>query len=225
MQHGGFLAALDDLGEEAIIIFTDTDIEVQRSFTENELDILRNFGDGEIGVNYKRDENFSLQDEVELLDLKIELEELLERYPKISELDIYNTGVIVANRKTYNKLYEAYNLIWPKFKDIFGHYAKQQWLLSYLIQTKFEPNILSCVIHTHGCQHPWELRVDKAIAGHKFCIGSEIVVFKHDIKHESAKIIKSQRRLIKRLAICFAIALLVCLVFIVRDILVMFWNR
>ncbi len=219
MQHGGFLSALNFLSDESIIIFTDTDINIQRGFRDEELYMLAGFNDDDVGVNYNKTEDYSLVEEVQLLKPNVTIKELSKKYSGISELTVFNTGVIVANYKTYKKLYNLYNTNWESFKDLFGHYAKQQWLLSYIIQTNFNPRILPYVIHCHGCRHTWELRVDKKSAGHKFCIGSDIVIFKHNISHESAKEIKTQKRIIKRLIIALISAGLVCALLIIKDII------
>ena len=57
--------------------------------------------------------------------------------------------------------------------------AKQQWLLSYLIQIYFEPFLLADEIHTHN-HHPINLRVDREY-GYKFCIENTPVVFSHHL--------------------------------------------
>jgi len=210
MQHGAFLEAMEDFGDDLTIVFTDTDIVVQRPFSDEELAMLKEFRDGDVGVNYNKTREYCLLEEVPLLRPNVTEEQLLSRYPRASELTVFNTGVIVATCRTYKKLYESYNRHWESFKDVFSHHAKQQWLLSYLIQTEFQPKILSYTIHCHGCRHPWQLRVDEHLGGHKFCIGSQIVLFKHKIKHESARQIKAQKRVIKRLKIAAAVLALVC---------------
>lgn len=210
MQHGGFLDAMKSVEDDAIIVFTDSDINIQRGFTENELTMLRSFSDDEVGVNYCREPAYLLIEEMWLLRPNVSLEKLLSIYPHASELTVFNTGVIVANHRTYKKLYEAYNSQWEAFKGLFDHFAKQQWLLSYLIQTRFRPRILPYTIHSHGCKHPIGLRVDERVANYKFCIGPDVVVLNHKIIHPLHKTIKSQRRIIKRLVIAMIVLGIIC---------------
>lgn len=213
IQHGGFLEALIELDEDCIIIFTDSDINIQRGFTEAEQEMLASFEAGQVGVNYNCTAMYSLLDETRLLQPKVTTDELMRRYPGCDKLTVFNTGVMVAKKETYRKLYELYNSHWETFKGLFGHYAKQQWLLSYLIQTQFKARVLPYTIHSHGCKHPIGLRVDESVAHYKFCIGPDVVVFNHKIIHPIYGEIKAKRRVIKRLVIALIIlgGICVCL--------------
>jgi len=222
MQHGGFLNALSSLHETSVVIFTDSDINVQRGFTDEELSMFTGFKDNDIGVSYNKTKDYSLLDELKLLKPKVAVEELLEKYPEISELTVFNTGVIVANYKTYKRLYGLYNSHWKGFKDLFEHYAKQQWLLSYLIHKYFRPRILPFTIHTHG-HYPVQIQI-KGEVGYKFCIDSEVVVLNHAIPHHTDKLIKqltkkikSQSRLLKKLVVVLVILSLVCIFLIIKS--------
>ena len=219
MQHGGFLDAINFVEDDAIVIFTDSDINIQRGFTENEITMLRSFSGDEVGVNYCRVPGYLLIEEVRLLRPNVSLEKVLSSYPRAAELTVFNTGVIVASHRTYKKLYEVYNSRWEAFKDLFDHFAKQQWLLSYLIQTQFRPRILPYTIHSHGCKHPIGLRADERVSHYKFCIGPDVVVLNHKIIHPLHKTIKSQRRIIKRLVIAMIVLGVIC-VFLVISLLV-----
>ncbi len=219
LQHGGFLEASDFTNDNSVIVFTDTDITIQRAFTDKELSMLSEFKNGDIGINADKVGGFSLVDEVQLLKPNITIEQLLEKYPDINELKVYNTGVIVTTKKTYKELYQLYNQNWDAFKNFFEHPAKQQWLLSYLIQKNFNPVSLPHVIHANGYAPQWEVLFGRNVAGYKFCIGSEVAVFNHNIRHESARKIKSQKRVIKRLAIALIVLVLVCSFLIIRNIL------
>jgi hypothetical protein len=104
---------------------------------------------------------------------------------------------------------------------LFEHYAKQQWLLSYLIGRHFKVRMLPDAIHTHG-HFPVELRV-KGEAGYKFCIGSQPVVLNHAIPHETGSLnrtlehrIRHLSRWIRRLAIALGIVVLVCVLLVLK---------
>lgn len=220
MQHGGFLSALNFVDPSDIVIYTDADIKVQRAFSNSELDTLCSFCHGDVGVGYNKDENDLLTDEAQNLKPKISLEELNKHYPGIYRLKTFNTGVIVATKKTYERLYELYNEHWESFSKMFNHYAKQQWLLSYLIQKHFSVKILSNLVHTHG-HYPVELRVKRG-AGYKFCIFSDIVVLNHAIPDEADVVtrelirkltrkVRSQSRRIKKLAVALIAVILIWL--------------
>ncbi len=224
MQHGGFLPALGFVREEEIIVFTDADIEVQRAFKGDELRLLGGLRDNQIGVNYNKSPDDWLVEEAERLKRRVSREDLEARYPGIDKLCTYNTGVIAANCRTYRKLYDLYGRHWKDFQPLFESYAKQQWLLSYLIQTHFEPRILPDSIHTHGL-YPIPLRIREP-SGHKFCIGSEPVVLSHGIKHEAeqqVRMLEKQvhrlNRRIRRLAAALIAVSLVCGLLTLRYIL------
>ena len=52
IQHGAFLEGLKNIDDDSIIIFTDTDINIQRKFSDSELQLLRNLKDKEILVSF-----------------------------------------------------------------------------------------------------------------------------------------------------------------------------
>jgi hypothetical protein len=178
LQHGGFLTALNDVSEDARIIFTDADIKFQRPFTTAELGMLESFEDGEVGVNYNESDHQTLRDEAASLYPVLPLEDIFARYAGAAEFKTFNTGVIVANFRTYTQLYEAYDAAWNDFTPLFDHYGKQQWLLSYLIQKQFKLRLLPYTLHFHG-KKPLHLRTEGHDAGYLFCIDHEPVVFNH----------------------------------------------
>lgn len=208
MQHGGFLGALDFVKDDAVLIFTDTDIKIQRPFNESELEMLGSCGDGDIFVNFNMEENCTLLDDAMILEPNVTAEELVGKYPELSTFKSYNTGVIIANFKTYNQLYHKYDRYWPDFSPLLGAYVKQQVLLCYLIQKYFQLKVLPYTIHSQANSSPIkkyssEKRIgyigDDGVAGFKLCIGSEVVVFNHHVKHENELEIKSLQKRIRTL--------------------------
>lgn len=115
MQHGGFLEALDFVKDDSIIIFTDTDIKIQRPFNKSELEILISCEDRDVFVNLNMSEEQTLLDDTQIVPANITNNELIKKYPEFSTFKSYNTGVIVANYKTYKQLYQKYNQYWPDF--------------------------------------------------------------------------------------------------------------
>lgn len=221
MQHGGFLSALDFVQDDDIIIYTDSDIKMQRGFSAAELDMLGIFGDDCVGASYNESDSDYLSEEAKRLKPNVSIEQLEAGFPSINKLMTYNTGVVVANYRTYGKLYDLYNRYWEDFKGMFKLAAKQQWLLSYLIGSYFKPKLLPALIHTHG-KYPVSLRV-KEDAGYRFLIGSEMVVFNHAIRHEAEhlvwrlnKQIRRQQRRVRRLYIALISLAIVCAFLIIR---------
>ena len=156
---------------------------------------------------------------LEALKLKptVAPEELSARYPGIDTLLTYNTGVLVANAKTYGRLYDMYNQHWPDFAPVFDHYAKQQWLLSYLVNRHFRPRVLASTFHTHG-HRPVALRVTDD-SGYKFCVGPELVLFSHGMFHEARRAERRVRDLQKRVwkwRAVSAVLALVCVLLVLK---------
>ncbi len=219
MQHGGFLEALDFVNDDAIIIFTDTDIQIQRPFAESELQMLNSCEDGDIFVNFNMEEECILLDDAMTLDPNVTANELTRRYPELATFKSYNTGVIVANHKTYKQFYQRYNQYWPDFSPLLGAYVKQQVLLCYIIQKYFNLRVLPYAIHSHANSPPIKACSSKRIgyvgengeAGFKLCVGSDVVVFNHHVKHEVELKVKVLQRKLKRQyrIILFLLAVLV----------------
>ena len=161
LQHGGFLPAVKHLSDDAIMIFTDADISVQRGFTGDELRMLSSLTEQDIAVGYNAAPSQTLIQEVENLEPRLTAEEIREKYPNAEWYSVFNTGVLVAKKKTYQQLYEHYIQNWVEINKALGHYAKQQWLLSYLIQKHFNVKILTDEVHTHD-HHPIELKTFKS---------------------------------------------------------------
>lgn len=218
MQHGGFLEALDFVKDDAVIIFTDTDIKIQRPFNESELKLLDSCEDGDVFVNLNMEEEHSLLDDTKIWPANIATNELTKKYPEFSKFKSYNTGVIIANHKTYKQLYQKYDQYWPDFSPLFDAYVKQQILLSYLIQKYFRLRVLPYAIHSQAYsvtikKYSSEKRIgyigDDGTVGFKLCIGSEVVVFNHHIKHENELEIKNlQKKLRKSYKIIGFVAIL-----------------
>jgi hypothetical protein len=217
MQHGGFLSALNFVRETDILIYTDADIELQRPLGDSELELLRGFQDGDVGVGYNESKEDYLSLEAQRLKPTVPLEDLSARYADIDKLVTYNTGVLVANAGTYARLYDLYNQHWPDFAPLFHHYAKQQWLLSYLINKHFRSRLLTSTFHTHG-HRPVARRVTGEV-GYKLCIGPELVLFSHGMFHETRRWERRIRHLQRRArtwAAVSAVLALVCLFLVWR---------
>lgn len=207
MQHGGFLEVMDFINDDSTIIFTDTDIVIQRPFNESELNLLRDCKDGDVFVNLNMSEEQTLLKDTEISPPNIEITELTKRYPEISTFKSYNTGVICTNCRTYNQLYEKYNQYWPAFSPLFDAHIKQQFLLAYIIQKHFNLRSLPYTIHSQANSSPVKKysspkRIgyigEERMAGFKLCIGPEVVVFNHHIKHEAELKIKILQKKVRR---------------------------
>jgi hypothetical protein len=181
MQHGGFLNALGCVGDEEVVIFTDADVDIQRGMTAEEILFFSKLADNEIAAGYNSSSSQTLLDEARHLQTLKTQEEIEAAFPESFSLKVYNTGVLAAKKKVYKNLYAQYIRDWGKVDCLFAHYAKQQFLISYLIQMNFKLKLIPDIIHTHA-HYPVALRVKEQF-GFKFCIRDKPVLFAHALHH------------------------------------------
>lgn len=151
LQHGEFLKS-EKLNEKTedndIIFFTDGDMEIQRPLTKEEVNQFRNFKDNDIYVGYNASPTDTLYDEANRLGFSGHQSEFLTI--DLKNIKVYNTGVLAMNKKTWVKLKNQFVELYPEVDKTFYHYAKQQWLLSFLINTNgYNVFEMSYEIHNH----------------------------------------------------------------------------
>lgn len=152
IQHGEFLRSsyFDKFNDSDIIFFTDGDIILQRNLTEEELTEYRNLKDGDVYVGYNSSPTDTLYDESRRLGMNGKT--FHEFGVDWSSVKIYNTGVVAMNKKTWSRLIEDYKLLFPKVNEMFDHYAKQQWLISFIIGVN-NYNIIEIPYNIHNHRH------------------------------------------------------------------------
>ena len=185
-QHGEFIKSdgFDELvAADDIIFFTDGDIILQRNLTEEELNKFRKFKDGDVFVGYNASPVDTLKNEfarlspVGFLPVKFGILPVKFR-TDLSKIKIYNTGVLAMNKRTWKNLLIQYNRLFPDVDRLFRHYAKQQWLLSFIIGT-MDFNIIEMSYEIHNHRHypsPVGTRVD---ANNIVYYKDKMVLFKH----------------------------------------------
>ena len=151
IQHGEFVKSkiFNDLtNDNDVIFFTDGDIEIQRNLTEEEIERFKNFNDNDVYVGYNASPTDTLYAESLRLGIIDEKSNLLKH--NLKSIKVYNTGVLAMNKKTWLKLMNQFIEYYPEVNNTFSHYAKQQWLLSFLINTKgYNVQEMSYEIHNH----------------------------------------------------------------------------
>lgn len=155
VQHGDFLnsemfnSITDD---EDLIIYTDGDIILQRNLTDDEINFYKSFKDGDVYVGYNASPTDTLDDEANRLGktgiISPEIKIGVWKTTKV-----YNTGVLVMNKKTWKNLLGKYNELYPSVEPMFYHYAKQQWLISYIIGTDGDFNVIEMGYDIHNHKH------------------------------------------------------------------------
>jgi hypothetical protein len=155
VQHGDFLNSSEfdnNTIDSDIIFFTDGDIILQRSLSEDELTFYRNFTDGDVYVGY----NASPTDTLYAESIRIGRTGFYSQQIILNnwnEVKVYNTGVLAMNKKTWKNLLKKYVDLFPHINQMFTHYAKQQWLISYIIGNDKEFNIIEMPYDIHNHRH------------------------------------------------------------------------
>jgi len=151
LQHGGFLPAFEDYDDDDVIFFTDADIKFQRPFDEGELEYLKGLKHGQVSVNWNWSPDQTLAHEWSRLGPTTDYKN--QTVFPIEELETFrcfNTGAVACTKKTWRDMYNKYSELYPQVDPLFRHYAKQQLLLSYLIQKEFEFCLMPLYIHGHN---------------------------------------------------------------------------
>lgn len=179
IQHGEFLRSkeLDDLtNDDDVIFFTDGDMWLQRQLTDDEITRFKNFKDDDVYVGYNASPTDTLYDESLRLGIKNYNSPFL-RYD-LDKIKIYNTGVLAMNKKTWLKLMDSYNSNYPEIDSTFHHYAKQQWLISYIIGTQgYNISEMGYDIHNHThYSSPVGTKID---SNGVVTFEDKVVLFKH----------------------------------------------
>lgn len=146
IQHGAFLDAFPDVDENEIIIISDADIFLQRDFTKEELEKIKQLNDNQIMVGYNAGINDTLMLEVDRLNL------VNNTFSgKINNKTIYNTGVMIAKKKVFQKLRIAYEDICGYFYQVCNHRSRCQYLINWcLYRLGIEIVPMSFSMHTNG---------------------------------------------------------------------------
>ena len=151
IQHGAFVEALDKFDDDDIIFFTDADIKFQRPFDEGEIEYLKGLKHGQVSVNWNCGPDQTLSNEWYRLAPNVEhRNQAVFPIKELESLLCFNTGAVSCTKKTWRDLYNKYAELYPQVDPLFGHYAKQQLLLSYLIQKEFEFCLMPLYIHGHN---------------------------------------------------------------------------
>jgi hypothetical protein len=177
-QHGEFIKAdgFDELvGEDDVIVFTDGDMHLQRNLTEVELNRFRNLKDGDVFIGYNKSPEDDLEQERKRL-LPTGLIPEAFRFD-LTKIKCYNSGVIGATKSTFKKILNHYGILYGEVDKMIRYYAKQQWLISFIIGTK-EFNIIEMDYVTHNHTHYGTVKgsnINKELVTYN----GEVVLFKH----------------------------------------------
>lgn len=178
VQHGEFLNSdyFDKFSDTDVIFYTDGDMYLQRKLTPKEKKTYSKIKDGDVLIGYNSSPNDTLQLEAPRIGYKGNNTMFNVDWNSIK---VYNTGLVGMNKKSWKRLSESYIQLYSHVDHMFTHYAKQQWLISFLIGTDSYYNIIEMGYELHNHKHyPSPIGTTQDKEGNVFFNG-ELVLFKH----------------------------------------------
>jgi hypothetical protein len=178
IQHGEFLNSpyFKDFSDQDIICFTDGDMTIQRPLSEDEINFIRNLKDNDVFVGYNKSPEDTLYDEYYRISPKKQDNEIGFEVD-LKNTKVYNTGVLIMNKKTWLLLMNYYIENFDTIDKLFEHYAKQQWLICYLFKL-YNFNVIEMGYNMHNHTHyPSPLGTTNENGIIKYY--GDVVLFKH----------------------------------------------
>jgi len=151
IQHGNWLPYLVT-ADDVVIICIDGDVKMQRPFSDDEWDCLQQWPEGTVGIgpNEPKQGGDSMGNELCRIKPLLSDAETLAHFGQQHSDPIGNAGCVVATRRTWLKLWQAYLRRWLDTAPYFAHIAVQQWTLNLCINEGFERVVLPQSFSTHG---------------------------------------------------------------------------
>lgn len=178
-QHGEFIFApyFENFDDSDVIFYTDGDMYLQRNITDEEKNMYANLKNGDVYIGYNESPEDTLKNESTRLGYKN------INFPEFdldwSSIKVYNTGLIAMNKKTWRSLAKDYIPLYPLVDKMFSHYAKQQWLISFLINTRPYYNVIEMPYDIHNHRHyPSPSGTEQRDNGDVY-FENKLVLFKH----------------------------------------------
>lgn len=179
LQHGEFILSpyFEKFEDSDVIFFTDGDMFLQRNLSVEEKSMYSNFKDGDVYVGYNASPTDTLLDEAPRLGYRGIM------FPEFNldwkSIKVYNTGLVGMNKKTWKRLAEDYIKLYHLVDKMFTHYAKQQWLISFIINTSESYNVIEMPYHIHNHKHyPSPIGTTRDQNGDVF-FENKLVMFRH----------------------------------------------
>lgn len=187
VQHGDWIHAEGfEVSDLDTVVFTDGDMYLQRVMNDNERKALEGLQVGEVMVGPNQFQGQTLLQEASNLGFTGKAIDGFNQ-ERVWKLPVFNTGCIAAKVVTHKAIYQHYVQNWTSFSGIFHHYAKQQWLMSYLIHSlgfKVKNMKHSFHLHNHGADMPSGSRWD--VRRNALTFEGEVVLLRH-FTHNGAK--------------------------------------
>jgi hypothetical protein len=150
IQHGSFLRHLYG-ADDAVIVYIDGDVHMQRPFDAGELEWLANFPERHVSATWNRVGETLIEEARALGPRRSEAEMVATWGKRIQIAPALNAGVIVARRSTWGQVYNSYLELWGDVTAEFSHQARQQWLICWTYAyLGMSVDIMPWTFHAHG---------------------------------------------------------------------------
>lgn len=149
IQHGSFINVLD-ISDDEVVIYTDGDFLMQRAMDDQERSLLAISGNAAV-TSWNGGPHETLGTEAGRLGQKLTDEEMTTVWGEGWQTrPIYNVGFLALTAWEWEELRGRYMIYWPLACESFSHQARQQWLISYLLDMFCSVTIAPWSLHAHG---------------------------------------------------------------------------
>jgi hypothetical protein len=178
VQHGSFLQVIDG-PEDDLLIYCDGDMVMQRAFWDSEMEWLDSFGNDTASAGWNQPDE-TLEDCVGLIQGLAPMDEIYRRFPgELNEWPSLNVGVLAMRRPAWQRVYAAYLERWELAGKTFGHQARQQWLVCYVIfALGLDFRLMPYSLHSHG---HFGLKPGIEQHGEEVVVGGKLAAIRHHI--------------------------------------------
>jgi len=148
IQHGSFLKVVKPRPRE-VLLCTDGDFFMQRPMDDSEKEML-NLKKGQVVTSWNGGPDETLGVEAGRLHPKMPIGRISDDWGLLDK-PIYNAGFLAATTETWKDIYNEYMMRWERVGSFFGHMARQQWLISYVIASQgLDVTVAPWSFHAHG---------------------------------------------------------------------------
>ncbi len=177
LESGEFLDLLD-INTNDIIIFTDSDMIMQRQITRKEQELLENLKDNEVAMVY---DCFPPGDLIESFNnIKKWSFKTINESRKIfdgdwSKMETCQCGLVAAKLKAWKVIREQYVNNFDNMTKVFGHHAAGQWVLTWTVNKFLKVRILPEDFHNGH----WLSGTNAKFENNRLLLNGTVVLFAH----------------------------------------------
>lgn len=178
LESGEFLDTIHFKNDDDVVILTDWDVTMQRPFTDFEMEFIRNLGDtfGVAKDSYSK-AGTSLKESGKTDEGYLGINRI---FSDVEEgWTVYNTGVQIANVRTWKKFYKIWKSLYPRVSKECTHHAMGQMLFNYIVHKYSMVTEIPPTLHGGTWFENSPAKVTKTEIGRQLTCNKTVVVFNH----------------------------------------------